>query len=345
MLLIQFLGDAENGKKLLREAEKLAVDVSEQEQRMIRAINREFVDGDLERALRDYQLIADLYPDNLSAYHNQGMILLRLGRFDEAAEALEQAARVEPRSAIPLWPLTRLYIFGLRDPVAADAAARRLATLVPDNPDALHLRAWTLVAQRRFAEAETATRNALAVDPEHQYAVGNLPHLLLVQGKAAEAVTAYRESRRLVLAGKIRGTEYWSDMVLGLALEQAGDAEGARQSFEAATRAKLAEYRAEPDSPAEILELAMVRAASGQRDEAQTLVEEALSKGVEEDQTNLWTLSSACALLGDRDAALDALSKLIDAGFDDPYYLLIEPTLATLRGDPRLDALIWRESG
>jgi hypothetical protein len=51
-------------------------------------------------------------------------------------------------------------------------------------------------------------------------------------------------------------------------------------------------------------------------------------------------LAEAHALIGDRDAAIDALERCVRAGYDDVFYLWIDPKLAALRDDPRLEALI-----
>jgi pyridoxal phosphate enzyme (YggS family) len=50
--------------------------------------------------------------------------------------------------------------------------------------------AWSLVMQRRFAEAEEAMRATLQIDPSHVWAGPNLAHLQLRRGAVEEAIAS-----------------------------------------------------------------------------------------------------------------------------------------------------------
>jgi tetratricopeptide (TPR) repeat protein len=121
-------------------------------------VHRQFVAGDLEGALEDYRFIGDLYPDSMVPHNNSGRILTQMGRYEDAAAAYERAHGTDPRSAVPLWNLWWLAMQRLKDPQTAERTARALMALLPDNANAAHGLAWSLVMQRRFPDVLAKAR-------------------------------------------------------------------------------------------------------------------------------------------------------------------------------------------
>jgi tetratricopeptide (TPR) repeat protein len=183
VLLIQFLGRREEGKAELARALLDSDEVSKREHLHIRALNKQFVAGDLPGALEDNRFISELYPDMMQPYNNSGQILAALGRFREAAAMYDRAQEKDPNATVPLWNAYFLHISRLRDPAGAERVARALVALQPDYANAAHTLAWSLVMQRRFGEAEEGMRATLRLDPENPYALPNLAHLLLRRGR------------------------------------------------------------------------------------------------------------------------------------------------------------------
>ena len=190
---IQFLGRPDEGRKHLAQALHDASEASRREYLHLQAVNRQFVDNDPEAALIDYRLMSQLYPDAVAPYNNSGRILQTLGRFEDAVGMYRKASEVDPRSPFPLYNQWFVLNIKLLQPAAAEAVARRLLELQPDSPWARHALAWSLVSERRFGEAEEATRKVLEVDPFHNYALPNLAHLLYRRGAFEDAVDVYRE--------------------------------------------------------------------------------------------------------------------------------------------------------
>ena len=97
-----FLGRPEEGRKELARALADCGEVSKREYLDIRAVNKQFVAGDLPGALEDYGFISELYPDMMQPYNNSGRILEALGRLPEAAAMYDRAHEKDPNAVVPL---------------------------------------------------------------------------------------------------------------------------------------------------------------------------------------------------------------------------------------------------
>ncbi len=335
----QLLNEPEEGKRLLRKALDLSDNVTEFERLIIGAVNKNFVDGDLEGALADYAMILDLYPDAFSAHNNKGQLLYRLGRVHEALEAFEVAHRIEPSSAIPLWAIAQTRLFILYDAVGAESAARKVVDLHPDSADALHMLAWSYVGQRRFDEAEAGMRKVLEIDPTHGFARPNLAHLLYRRGAAAEAVPIYRD-----LLERPKPNTSWDTLSLALALRATGDTEEAdRLLAERIARLKDPVLMADdPDPDQDGLELVLLLAALGKHDEAKRQMNGIDIAALPIRRMN--RLAEVYTLMGRNDDAIAALERAVDEGFRDIFFWSLMPALGGLRDDPRFVALMTRSS-
>ncbi len=81
------------------------------------------LDGKYAEALAEYQTLARRYPDNAGLYHQIGLMQLRLGRKDEALEALKKSIELDPGKSDPHYLLANLY----REMGDAAAAERELS--------------------------------------------------------------------------------------------------------------------------------------------------------------------------------------------------------------------------
>jgi hypothetical protein len=53
----------------------------------------------------------------------------------------------------------------------------------------------------------------------------------------------------------------------------------------------------------------------------------------------LLALAETLALVGEREAAIAAIERAFDAGYEDRYYVLVDPPLAGLADHPAIDRL------
>ena len=339
-VLIQFLGRREEGEAELARALVDSDEVSKREHHLIRALNRQLVAGDLQGALADYRFISELYPDMMNPYNNSGRILQALGRTREAAAMYDRAHEKDPNATAPLWNAFLLHISHLRDPVGTERVARALVTLQPDFGNAAHTLAWSFVMQRRFAEAEDGMRATLKLDAENPYALPNLAHLLLRRGQASEAVEIYRRMEQVGAESSGPGSSRDHEaLCLGLALRAAGQEAEAVSVMHEAAQAMRARAGRKPLDPADEAKLAALLAGAGKTAEARASLARVERSGEPKGATAAW-LARAYATLGEADRAAALYERAVATGYDDPYYVLIDPSLAAIRDRPEIDRLV-----
>ena len=334
LLYIQFLGRQDEGRELLAQALADASDVSRREYLLLRAVNRQFVDNNPEEALGDYALVSEFYPDAVAPYNNSGRILQGLGRYEEAVKMYRRAREVDPRSPFPVFNLWWVLNMNLMQPVAAEEAARTLVELQPDSPWSRHALAWSLVSQRRFEEAEEGMLRVLEIEPLNGYALPNLAHLMYRRGAYDEAVTIYRGMYQRSQNSDQSETQDHDSLCLGLALEGAGRSSEAREVMER----QLAENQERNDGVEDPVRQLCLLAALGRNREARRLAGE-IERQNPTDPYQLFILAEAYTLVGDREAAIDSLERAFAAGYDDRYYVLLDPLLSGLELNPALEVL------
>jgi tetratricopeptide (TPR) repeat protein len=331
LLYIELLNKPDEGRRMLTAALEHSNPTSVREHVMVRAMHRQFVANDPTGALEDYRFVSSLYPDMFQPYNNSGRILSALGKYKEAVEKFEKAHALDPRHTVPLWNLWELSLNRLDDPLAAERYAKMLESLQPDNPWIRHLAAWTDVAFRRFDRAEQGMRNVLSAVPLHMYAFPNLGHLLLRRGAAVEAVEVYRELLDNARRRLIDLSTPDAALFLGLALSAAGREAEARPIYESAV-ADLARPAAQ-SAPYAQAQLAALHAALGRRRQAEAL-SRSLRAAHPDNVWILYVLARAHALLGDAKGASDLLRRCRQAGWSQPYLVLIDPAFRTLQDHP-----------
>lgn len=202
--LLASAGRTEEARSVLDAGLAVASEPAEREKlRLLRADLR-LAGDDLAGAVVDYRDALAVLPEEPTAWFNLGTALARLGRFDEAAAALVEAARREPADAAVAEALAMARIegrqfaearAGLEESVAAGGADPRLRTLlarllatcpedaVRDPDRALELGRALLAEAPTPAHVETVTM-ALAELGRFEEAVA-LQTQLLAQSEAA----------------------------------------------------------------------------------------------------------------------------------------------------------------
>jgi tetratricopeptide (TPR) repeat protein len=116
--------------------------------------------GRTDEALAEYQHARTLDPTVPAVHHNVGLMLMRLGRFAEAIEPLNEALRLDPGYRNARFLLSDAYSRAGCYADAVDSWTTFLA-IVPDGPEALHNRAWNYMYLGGHGEAAAADAQQL----------------------------------------------------------------------------------------------------------------------------------------------------------------------------------------
>jgi protein O-GlcNAc transferase len=131
-----------------------------------------------ERALEDFERAIALQPNFIDAFRNRGHVLRRLRRFDEALASYDRAIALDPDNAAT-WNERGVLLGEMNRPGEALASYDRSIALNPDYADALINRGslqWSRM-ERHYDNATKDLERALALDPQHAYARGELMYI------------------------------------------------------------------------------------------------------------------------------------------------------------------------
>ncbi len=121
--------------------------------------------------------------------------LWRTGRGEDAVRSYERVIALLPNEPAPRCNLAELLaVLGRIDDARVQIAAA--AALAPADPHIFLAEAVVRLANRRPAAAEEAARRAVASGILPKFAQLDLADALLAQGKADEALAAYRQARQ-----------------------------------------------------------------------------------------------------------------------------------------------------
>jgi TolB-like protein/tetratricopeptide (TPR) repeat protein len=212
-------------------------------------------------------------------------------------------------------------------PVAERAFQRSLAL----NPHYLNARHWYAMALShvgRVDEGLVEMRHALELDPFSPYVNGNYGRLLHFARRHDEAI-AHLE-RTLARDPGFAFTRFR----MGLAYE------GAKMFDRAIDEYRLARSLSN-QGPLATGSLAYALARAGRRQDSQALLDELLVLSTKR-YVSASSIADVHLALGNRDVALDWLTKAVDERANAIGTIRVNPRYDELRGDPRFDDLIVR---
>jgi Flp pilus assembly protein TadD len=159
--------------------------------------------GKDEAALEAFERAAWLAPDEPRVQWALANTLWRLDRGADAVAVYERVIELAPNEAAPRCNLAELLavLDRVADARVQIAAARAVAA---GDPHLHFAEAVVRLAQRRPPAAEESAREAVASGILPKFAYLDLGHALLAQGRAAEALIAYRTARQHCAAEDLR---------------------------------------------------------------------------------------------------------------------------------------------
>jgi tetratricopeptide (TPR) repeat protein len=206
--------------------------------------------GDLDAAAQTLLKALERDPESLPARNELAVVLLALGRHDDALRLLRWVLKRAPDLAAA-HTNAGIACQALRRPDDALAHFRSAAALEPDSAPAGNNLALCLRELDRYDEAEAEARRALALAPGDAWTLANLALVLRELGRPQEA--------RALLEPQLARHAGSADVrcALAAALQDLGDLDGARAQFDAA-------LARQPDFGAVRLARGMLRLARGE---------------------------------------------------------------------------------
>jgi tetratricopeptide (TPR) repeat protein len=206
-----------------------------------------FSKGRFEQALQEYEAAARAYPRLAAAHNNMGSAYFALGRYEEAARRFREAARLDPDYAQAHFNLALACIKLGREREANDSLVQAARAYVVNGDE--HL------SSGRLKEAEESYKGVLQIDPD--YAVAH--QRLGMVHNAARRFDAAAASFKRALA---RSPDDAS------ALEGLAEARLGLRDYDAALKAAARAAALRPDSPNAYYLDGLAHASLGRRDAA-----------------------------------------------------------------------------
>lgn len=189
-LALRGSGETEEALAALHEAQALRPD------RVDYALHAIETAPDLQAELQHQSALSDASPLNPASRIGVGMLLERLGRQDEAIDALEAAAALAPGEPEPLKLLAGVLTRSTRMK-EAEAALRQVCLLAPDDPKPANDHAAILMRLHRHAEARRVLLDLLDRFGPHPSVLCNLANATTCLGRQAEGVAFARQAIEL----------------------------------------------------------------------------------------------------------------------------------------------------
>jgi serine/threonine protein kinase/tetratricopeptide (TPR) repeat protein len=215
----------------------------------------------------------------------------------------------------------------------AESASRRALKLDPELAEAHASRGLALTYQHRFDEASVEFERAMELDSALYEAPWYYARSLQAQGNLDQAVVLYER------AAELRVDDYQALLFAAIAYRGLGRNEEMRVT---APRAVAAAERALALNPGDSRALylgAMAHQILGDVSRA----DEWARRAVQSDPANplmLYNIGCLYAVAGKPGLALDHLERAIELGMRNRDWLMTDPDLESVRGDPRFVALI-----
>jgi serine/threonine protein kinase/Flp pilus assembly protein TadD len=262
---------------------------------------------------------ADVHAALAEAYRQQGRLADAKNEYQTAIDLAPEAWR---------WP----YLLGAMqidsgDYSAAEASLQSALQKTPDNARILYDLGLAYRKQARFADARAAYEKAIAIDPRSDTIMA-LGMVMLLQGDQVDAVGQYR--RAITLDPNNWNT--WGNLAAALSWEGVDTPESVR-TYEKAIALGLAQLKTTPDDSYVISMLGNYCAALHQPAKALPFIRKSLALAPNDPDVQELAAESY-EMLGNREEALEHLSKALQLGFSADY-VRTYPIFRALRSDSR----------
>jgi TolB-like protein/class 3 adenylate cyclase len=247
--------------------------------------------------------------------------------FDRARAYAEKAIALDNALGEAHLSLGIVKLFYDWDLVEAEKELRRAKELIPNNPQVYHFRGHYLELAGRLDEAIAETKRGVDLDPTNLIVSSELGWAYYQSHQFDKAIAQYRKTLEM------DQNFIYAAYNLAQAYEQKGMYREALAELERAQKI---------DNWAWLTaEIACVKAATGEREEAIRIMEDLKQRATHEyiDESVIAGIPTA---LGDKDQAFAWLEKAYQVRAGNVPFIKVEPKFDPLRSDPRFIDLLRR---
>ena len=298
--------------------------------------------------LKDYETAATFFkkarqflPNNSQIPESLAYVTRRQGQWDQSDAYFVEAERLDPRNVSLLTQHALSHVARRRFP-AAISKLDQVLNIVPDDIDSIAFKAAIAQAQGDM-EGASLLLDPLRPTADHSTALETQVYQAILKRRPAVMVTRLKE----ILAnpdpslGYINGElRFW----MGWAQEVAGDSAGSLNTWREA-RAELEHFlEQQPQNHSILGALTLIDIHLGDTSTAMKLLDRAahgvsVEKDAIDGPSSIECVARAAAAIGDADAAIAALQRLLTIPAKGAFGLFVPLTPALLRLDPIFDQI------
>jgi len=139
-----------------------------------------------------YRTVTGIQPDDVDAWNNLGDVLYKQCRYDEAEESYRKVIDIQP-DYVYAWNSLGHILFEKKNYKESEITCRKVIDIQQDNVNAWSNLGLLLYNQKQFNEAEKTYRKVIEIQPDHVYAWINMGCILYKQCRYDETENAYRK--------------------------------------------------------------------------------------------------------------------------------------------------------
>jgi tetratricopeptide (TPR) repeat protein len=286
--------------------------------------------GDYQSAETEYKQAITTNPSNAAALLGLGRTYQLQGRLDEAEASLRKAVDIHPGdTATYSWLAGFLFENGRYE--EAVILYQYLVALQPENMRSISNLASSYMLQGNFAAAVPTFQRAIDIEPT-QYALSNLGLMYYYLGDTEAAIESHTS------AVELQPNDHLARSNLGDALAAAGRISESQQQFAMANALATATLEVNPNNPLTLMDLAWIKTALNQHEEAQILIDRARSMAPTDPYVH-YINGLMLNRVNDKQGAIAAFTTAVENGY--PIELLAgDPNLSDLRDDPQFNDIL-----